>query len=441
MNTRSLIRVHHIGGRDGSCPFPIHNRFKNDLHITYYDADADCLDQIEARTRGIKSRVLPHCLYSCAGVGTLRINYDPYTSSLLPFNPEYADYNDVLHNYVHNRIWRYFKYDFGECMKCVESREVKTVTLDSLNQQVDFLCLDTQGSEFQILLGAGNTLEGVLGAQMEVEFHELYEGQKLFGDILQHMSRNGFLFIGFAGKSGKLAPNQTPVTCRGNGVQLFDDAIFIRKPNTVQLRDVQDHIQLFKLAFIALMYGQIELAYSSLLMADRNAESVKSNILKTEYGRLLNELENAFATQPQWRLRTFSEMYTQHESRNRFVNKPSKGGGLMNTLSEWYNCSPQSLQWLAESAWGLMTLVRKAKLLKTRFWRHPAFQRNTPVERIFGKYRLDDLRKIIKRNRLKYAVDAYEAPASANRFATSRNLPDFTQPHSMGYPILNATPN
>ena len=63
-------------------------------------------------------------------------------------------------------------------------------------ERVDFIKLDTQGSELDILHGAAETLgRGVLGIEVEVEFVEMYLGQPLFRDVDRHLNSMGFELI------------------------------------------------------------------------------------------------------------------------------------------------------------------------------------------------------------------------------------------------------
>lgn len=48
----------------------------------------------------------------------------------------------------------------------------------------DFLSIDAQGSELDIIKGSGFILdENIIGIMSEEEFHRLYDAQPLFGDI------------------------------------------------------------------------------------------------------------------------------------------------------------------------------------------------------------------------------------------------------------------
>lgn len=55
-----------------------------------------------------------------------------------------------------------------------------------------FLKIDTQGFEWQVLDGAINTLDQVQGVLLEMSLTPLYEGQYLWGDMLERMEKAGF---------------------------------------------------------------------------------------------------------------------------------------------------------------------------------------------------------------------------------------------------------
>ncbi|QRP64722.1 FkbM family methyltransferase [Rhodanobacter sp. FDAARGOS 1247] len=55
-----------------------------------------------------------------------------------------------------------------------------------------FLKIDTQGYEDRVLDGASNLLTDARGLHMELSFVALYDGQKLFDDLVQRLSSLGF---------------------------------------------------------------------------------------------------------------------------------------------------------------------------------------------------------------------------------------------------------
>src|SRR3954451_7730447 len=83
--------LHHVGARFGSRYFPVLPAFEGDVVNVLYDADADCIAQIEQKNRHLPSElhVLPYCLGAERGSGALTIALDPYASSLYPQNHEY----------------------------------------------------------------------------------------------------------------------------------------------------------------------------------------------------------------------------------------------------------------------------------------------------------------------------------------------------------------
>jgi len=79
-----------------------------------------------------------------------------------------------------------------------EVLKVQTIDLDSFCeeykiQNVDFIKLDTEGSELDILKGAERTLKNsILGISVEVEFIKMYIDQPLFSDIDQYLRSLNF---------------------------------------------------------------------------------------------------------------------------------------------------------------------------------------------------------------------------------------------------------
>lgn len=81
-------------------------------------------------------------------------------------------------------------------LEVVERVPVRTVRLDDIEQvsHADYLKLDTQGAEADVLRGARRVLEEILVVYTEVEFIPLYKDQALFGDIDALLRSQGFLF-------------------------------------------------------------------------------------------------------------------------------------------------------------------------------------------------------------------------------------------------------
>lgn len=81
----------------------------------------------------------------------------------------------------------------------VNSETVEVVTLDEALADslatIDrpMLKVDTQGYESEVLAGASETLGQCRLVELELVLVELYEGQALFAELVEQMSRHGFL--------------------------------------------------------------------------------------------------------------------------------------------------------------------------------------------------------------------------------------------------------
>jgi FkbM family methyltransferase len=266
------IISHHVGGRDGSVAFPILSAFSEDIINVIYDADPDAIKQISERWQNVcDTRVFPYCLGEANRSEIFHINYDAYTSSLLPFNTAYAGY------YAYHAPGKY-DYVLGEACRTMEKRQVETVTLDCLigladfaDLAPDFLALDTQGSELQILRGGKAVLRRhVLAVYCEAEFVPIYQGQGLVGDVQRFLNECDFDLADISLHEG-FSSTRAPFGARGRGFRFGSDVLFLRRWQSVEAAAAgvgERWVMLHKLAFIAVVYGFIEYALEVMKAAD-----------------------------------------------------------------------------------------------------------------------------------------------------------------------------
>ena len=113
------------------------------------------------------------------------------------------------------------------------TESINTTRLDDVQglPPIDFLKLDVQGAELDVLKGATRTLESTLVIESEVEFVPLYKNQPLFGDIQVFLRERGFVFHKFLDIAGRSfrpfnGPGGNPFTAMSQA--LWADAIFVR---------------------------------------------------------------------------------------------------------------------------------------------------------------------------------------------------------------------
>ncbi|MHB8972900.1 MAG: FkbM family methyltransferase [Pirellulaceae bacterium] len=347
--------LHHVGGRAGNRSFPSVPALEKDIINVLYDADQDCIAQIESRNRSLESElhVLPYCVGGRSQPAVdCHINYDPYSSSVLQMNAKYADW------YFYFRNSRY-DYIVKDAFKTVETRSLPLHTLDDICEMhpdiapPDLLSLDAQGLEYDILEGAPRVLRShVLAVVTEVEFHPMYSKQKLFGDISALLSQRGFDFVKFTKGFGEYSPYRKSIGLRGDGFHCVGEALFFRSIDSLMNADdpAERTNMLDKLACFAIVYNQFEFAVECLerSMACRDSigrdstgrdstgrdstgrdstgqGSTGQGLTSTEkpasvraYHQLLRDIENELKTHKPHYPPVFSDFYTWQASKSRF---------------------------------------------------------------------------------------------------------------------------
>jgi FkbM family methyltransferase len=219
--------------------------FAPNLAIYGFDADADACDAANAdiaeRQVNWTERHLPFAIGKANEPATLYVTQDPMCSSLYRPNETFlARFNGL-----------------SELMNLDFEVEVETTTLDDIcNQeginQVDFLQIDVQGADLQVLEGATKLLaQSVLAIQIEVEFAPLYVDQPLFADVDTYLrSRDFSLFDLSVARRGRA---RSPILSQARpGQLLWGDAFyFCDLLQTVNQPHRKTPEQLFKLACIA----------------------------------------------------------------------------------------------------------------------------------------------------------------------------------------------
>ena len=202
------ITLVDIGSRDGGCEELISLR----KYINYigFDADANSTNsdkELNLRL-GYKSfRLYPKFIGSHEGTIRFKLYKRRSESSNLSPGKIYQKY-------------------FSKSLKVEEIIDVSSIILEKfmskIKTQPDIIKLDTQGTEFQIINSSKTLFTKTLIVEVEVEFVEMYQNQKLYFDVCKILDQLGFQILYINRVFGNM--NNGFISSRGQ--LLFGDALF-----------------------------------------------------------------------------------------------------------------------------------------------------------------------------------------------------------------------
>jgi len=148
-------------------------------HINYIGFEAD--EEEVKRLNSLPSKYhaaqfLSSFVSNKKEIVTFKLHYDAGQSSVYDFGESYT---------------RWFRKNDASPVE--KELLLQADSLDNLlNQDIDFIKLDTQGNEYEILSGAERCLSTALMVEVEVEFFPVYESQKLAHDVISKMHNLGY---------------------------------------------------------------------------------------------------------------------------------------------------------------------------------------------------------------------------------------------------------
>jgi FkbM family methyltransferase len=207
-------------------------------------------------------RYLPHFL----GTGrpaTFHLTHYPGCSSLLEPDPKVIDMFMTIGCA-----------DPGGNFHVQKTQTVETVRLDDIKPPlaVDFLKIDAQGYELEIMRHGTTALSNTLVIECEVEFVPLYREQPLFGDVQCFLRDQHFVLHKLIDVAGRpFRPFNPPNQFLPMSQLLWADAIFVR--DFTRLEAFGDDDLLKAAAVLDTVYCSYDLAGTLLIEYDRRSKT------------------------------------------------------------------------------------------------------------------------------------------------------------------------
>jgi FkbM family methyltransferase len=162
----------------------------------------------------------------------------------------------------------------------VKKGRLATHRLDDMPEAAgaDFLKLDVQGAEVDVMNGADQVLADAVVVHTEVEFVQMYKQQPLFAEVDQRMRKSGFVFHKFAGIAGRTFQ---PLVVNNDvnamlSQMLWADAVYVKDFMALDKLTVE---KLLKMAVILhTVYNSFDLALQVLYAHDAMKQTHLGNI-------------------------------------------------------------------------------------------------------------------------------------------------------------------
>jgi FkbM family methyltransferase len=166
---------------------------------------------------------------------------------------------------------------WSDSFEVVKELQVPSVSLADLAVQadlnwIDFLKLDTQGSELAILQGMGERLRHVGVIETEMMFLKLYDNQPAWWELAAHIEQHGFQLVDLQWSHSARRFHVDPALPPRSYRLVWGDAVFVSvHPG---LSDTQRLRQAIFLASLGYLDPALDLAQKSSASMPREAEKV-----------------------------------------------------------------------------------------------------------------------------------------------------------------------
>lgn len=253
----------------------------------------------DARAKGLQHYYYPFFIASDSDNRKFYLTKDGGSNSL--FEPD--------HHLISRYKQKFADLQWISTLETVGHKETIQVNTTSLTtwankysiNDIDFIKLDVQGAELEILKGAGNILNNVIGMNVEVWFVPVYKELPLFADIDMFVRSNQFDFFTFfiytAGQfAGRMASPvsfgkmNTIYAQRFAGQLLTADALYFKDP--LHNGGSLSIIKKLKLICLAEMNCQVEYAFELLYNLKHDFE--EQSELQEEITQIIDEAASKY---------------------------------------------------------------------------------------------------------------------------------------------------
>jgi len=259
MIDNTKYNVAHIGGRSGSTDFPKNIKLQDSINLMIFEPDKTCTQQIQQANPNAK--IYDYCLDKSEKQRKFYLYKNRFMSSFLESSETKLDLYQEIDG---------MDMSIDEAQKIDKITKLQTKTIDQLISskkinEINYISLDTQGSELDILKGASqNLVEKIISIKLEVSFIEMYKNTCMFKDVDDFLKSMGFLLVDLFTFNSTFK-ERIPQNFRGKQIPVQGEVLYILDPKKVIFKnDINYKQNLEKIAFTYITFGYIDMAYQAL---------------------------------------------------------------------------------------------------------------------------------------------------------------------------------
>ena len=281
IKSKNKIYLLDIGARWG-VNWPWSSLQKDRLEVILVEPDPV---EVEVLIKQGQGMVIPYALWSKEVELELYINNNPATSSVYKANMDFLR-----------------QFEDANRFEAKETIALKTKTVDGLAKNkeidsVDFVKLDVQGGEFDILQGGEEFFKkNIVGLEVEVEFAQMYQDQPLFSDVdIFVREKLGLELWDIRKVYWKYKQKKYQIPLKGR--LIFGDALYLRPALSLDKwlssMDKDKAVSKFEaLITTTIAYGYLD--YTSTLLSSDFTDKYLDKDLKKSYKLQINDIASGF---------------------------------------------------------------------------------------------------------------------------------------------------